>query len=229
MFNMIPTAFRRNLKPVLLALLIVSAVLLTGCSDTPEFPDYTSAAPSTDTAYGKAAEALLNEYRTLLTVSEMDWSANGDAYEKQYPHVNRTYVGFYHLGLVNTLYAAFYDIDGNGTEEFFIGLGDRRDVMEVGVYAFNGSTMIPLSLTDTPDGYQLFADGTFLQSDGSGAVTAVKRIAEDGCTLEETENDILSLGDEPTEDDLAALGGHLYLSNWAKVTFEENRSADPFT
>ena len=189
-------------------------------NNTAEYPDYASTAPAADTAYGKACSALLDEYRAMLTVSEMEWETTADAYAAEFPRVNRTYVGFYHLGLVNTLYAAFYDIDGNGTDEFFIGFGDRRDVMEVGVYAFDGETLVPLSLSDTPDGYQIFTDGTFMQSNKGGTVTAIKKMAPDGCSLENTESTILAVGDTPEDEDIIALGGHLVLNNWAKVSLE---------
>ena len=69
--------------------------------------------------------------------------------------------------------------------------------------------------------------GTFLQSDRSGEVKAVKRIAADGCTLEDAESEVISVGDIPTEEDLTALGGNLYLTNWMTVTIEE--TTDPFT
>jgi len=215
------TLFRRIL-PMVLAVILFSA-----CAAAPAFPAYDPAAHSASPAYQNAAEELLDEYRTLLSADELDWNANADAYEKEYPRVNRTYVGFYHLGLVNTLYAAFFDIDKNGTEELFVGLGDKRDAMEAAVYAFTGETFVPLSLTDTPHGYQIMTDGTFLQSDRSGEVTAVKRIAADGCTLEDAESEVISVGDIPTEEDLAALGGNLYLTSWMTVTIGD--AADPFT
>ncbi len=207
--------------------MVLTVILLSACAAAPDFPEYDPATHSSSPAYEKAAEELLNEYRTLLSTDELDWNANADAYEQEYPRVNRTYVGFYHLGLVNTLYAAFYDIDKNGTDELFVGLGDRRDAMEAAVYAFTGDTFMPLSLADTPHGYQIFTDGTFLQSNRSGEITAIKQIAKDGFTLEDTESDVLSVGDTPYEEDLAALGGHLFLTNWMKVTLEE--SANTFT
>lgn len=211
--------------PLILLIAVIFAVFLIiyyfgQRNNTAEYPDYASAAPSADTAYGKACGALLDEYRAMLTVSEMEWETTAGAYAAEYPRVNRTYVGFYHLGLVNTLYAAFYDIDGNGTDEFFIGLGDRRDVMEVGVYAFDGETLVPLSLSDTPDGYQIFTDGTFMQSNKGGTVTAIKKIAPGGCSLENTESTILAVSDTPEDEDIIALGGHLVLNNWAKVSLQ---------
>lgn len=212
----------RRLLPAVLAVILFSA-----CAAAPDFPAYDPAAHPVSPAYEKAAEELLNEYRTLLSTDELDWNANADTYEKQYPRVNRTYVGFYHVGLVNTLYAAYYDIDKNGTDELFIGLGDRRDAMEAAVYAFTGESFQPLSLTDTPHGYQIFSDGTFMQSDRSGEITSVKRIAADGYTLEDSLSDVLSVGDVPTDEALAAHGGHLFLTNW--MTFPIEESDDPFT
>ncbi len=231
----INTLFDRK-KRILILLFILLIAALTAVpflrsmgqnNSAPTFPDYASVAPTMETPFGRACDELLNEYVAMLSVSEMEWNANADAYTAEYPRVNRTYVGFYHLGLVNTLYAAVYDIDKNGMDEFFIGLGDRRDVMEVGVYAFNGSTLVPLSLTDTTDGYQIFTDGVFIQSDRSGEITAIKKIAPDGCTLEATETYGLAVGDIPEESDIAALGGHLSLTNWAKVSLESN--SEPFT
>ena len=208
----------------ILMIAALAAVLLLhsneNSSRTPDFYNYADVAPSLETTYGKACAELVDEYISLLTVSETEWNATADSLCTEHPRVNRTYVGFYHVGMVNTLYAAVYDIDGNGMDEFFIGLGDRRDVMEVGVYAFTGETLVPLSLTDTPNGYQIFADGTFLQSKRSGEITAIKKIAPDGCTLKDTESDVLAIGNIPEDEDIAALGGHLYLTNWAKVSLE---------
>ena len=85
------------------------------------------------------------------------------------------------------------------------------------MYGFDGKTLVPLSLTDMDNGYQILADGTFVQSDGKGELTAIKRIAADGYTLEDAAVSGLTLGTPLSEIDLSAYGDHLALDTWAKV------------
>lgn len=181
------------------------------------FPDLETISPPFDSPIGKAGAELLSEYQTVMTATEAEWNQNAEKYAAQYPRLNHTYVGFYHMGLFDTLFAAYYDIDQNGTDELFIGIGDKYGPTEVGVYAFTSETFAPLSITDSESGYQIFPDGTFLQTDGSGAITAIKRISKDGFTLEDTEVPDLTLSAKLTDIDVAAYEYQLDPHNWAKV------------
>ena len=181
------------------------------------FPDLETISPPLDSPIGKAGAELLAEYQTVMTATEADRNQNAEKYAAQYPRVNLTYVGFYHMGLFDTLFAAYYDIDQNGTDELFIGIGDKYGPTEVGVYAFTGETFVPLSITDSESGYQIFPDGTFLQTDGGGAIIAIKHISKAGFTLEDTEVPDLTLGAKLTDIDIATYEYQLDPHNWAKV------------
>lgn len=207
------------LLAVLLAIIIGSAVKNR---ETPAFLTLEEISPSPDTPFGAACTEMISEYQAVLSVTEDIWTLNAAEYAAQYPRVNHIYAGFYHMQLFDTLFAAYHDIDGNGTDELFVGIGDRFGPTEVGVYAFDGETLVPLSLTDMDNSYQILSDGTFIQSDGKGELTAVKRIAADGCTLEDTTFPGLALGTPLSDVDLSAYGDHLTLDTWAKVPLSSN-------
>ena len=180
-----------------------------------ENPIKPSAAISEDCA--AAYNAVIGQYRAALNLSELDWQSNAETHMQTYPLINPAYVGFFHMGMLDTLYAACCDIDGNGTDELFIGIGDDRDAMEVGVYAFNGSEAVTLSLTDTPNGYQILTDGTFIQGDKGGIILTVKHISPNGFTLEDTETPDIQHGVSLQDIDLSARGGNLTLENWEEI------------
>ena len=209
---------------VLLAVLLLFGVWVFRAMRTPddEIPFEENVIQPTERISAECAAAyndVIAQYRAVLQLSELDWQDNAAEQVENYPLVNPAYVGFYHMGMVNTLYATTYDLDGNGTDELFIGLGDRRDATEVGVYAFDGEKAVTLSLTDTQDGYQILSDGLFLRGDKSGTVLAVKRIAEDGYCLIDTDADIRP-GDDMTDADFSAHGDNLYVENWQKVALQ---------
>ena len=168
-----------------------------------------------------AAEAyaeVIEEYRTVLSLSELTWQNEADRCTELHPRVNRTYAGFYHIGLFDSLYAAYDDIDGSGTEELFIGIGDKYGVNVVGMYAFNGNEAVMLSLSDYNDtGYQLLADGLFIQSNKDGTIKAVRSIAANGCELEDAAAPDIPLGELITDAALSAHGGYLTVENWYSV------------
>ena len=193
---------------ILISGLLCLAVCLTGCGKRPETPSAgpapetqetsaptpaptaepasaepapagtASAAPFDRDRYDAAAEAVLDEYRTLRGKGLDDFDENA---HPQLPW----YSAVVAAGRWNSLYYGYWDFDENGVPELIVSAGEDDYSQPVGIYAFDGEKMLYLC-PDQALGERAsvtFVDGLFfIRASGGAAVGSVivYRIAPDG-------------------------------------------------
>ena len=160
-----------------------------------------------------AYQMMLEQYRDACAVDHDDWMNNSPSYGEQYAAIsaNSDTMLYYHLaGGATKLFYAYNDIDGNGVEELFIGMGsDVNQAYVADMYVFDGNSASRVNLIT----FEILADGTVIETDPAAAVVSVRRLAADGYTLENTSAAGLEVGSAITDWSFADFGGKM-LFNW---------------
>lgn len=160
-----------------------------------------------------AYQMMLEQYRDACAVDHDDWMNNSPSYREQYAAIsaNSDTMLYYHLaGGATKLFYAYNDIDGNGVEELFVGMGsDVNQAYVADMYVFDGNSASRVNLIT----FEILADGTVIETDPAAAVVSVRRLAADGYTLENTSAAGLEVGSAITDWSFADFGGKM-LFNW---------------
>lgn len=169
-----------------------------------------------DSAY----EVVANEILAACDADDNEWINGYVRYSYEYANLSSLYD--YHLfsDFKDPYFMARHDLDGNGTEELFIGHGtDPSNAYIVGIYGYDGWKAVNIQDTYA---YEVLADGTVLEVGNGYIAGKAYRIGPDGYTLEETSLNIQSDG-MLSDADLAPYGGKLRL-NWEPLS---ESSAEP--
>lgn len=144
---------------------------------------------------------ILEEYKAAVN-KDSDYRQK---HQEEFPHVNQIMVGYYQMAGGNFGYA-LYDIDGNGTEEMLISLGEDDYYSICDVYASDGKKAYRMFYEDTIGDRSLltiYTDGImYIYSSGGAAYGggSFYRIDADGYTpvlLEEYTFDAMEYPNTP--------------------------------
>ena len=173
----------KNKRIYSLLLLLALALSLCACArnaDIAQAPPQSAAAEQS--AYNAAVQAIENEFIEVIQSDLSDFDEEAHPELPWYTAVLCRYPE-------NSYYMAFYDFDGNGTDELLIGAGGEAGKTPIAVYAFDGANMRYLC-KEHPLGERAslgFRDGLFVVR-GSGSAAsgelAFYRIAPDGWSTE---------------------------------------------
>lgn len=158
-------------------------------------------------------ETLIEDYCAACSVSHEEWQNNMSEYQAAYSNLDGDILLNYHVFGTGKLFFAYYDIDGNGVRELFIGMGtSAADAYPYAVYASNGSESVRIcSALST-----VLNDGTILESGNGGGVERILQISSDGFTLEEKTGTAITKGSMIFDLDITAHGGSVIL-NWEEL------------
>ena len=171
-----------------LSLLIVPMLALSLCAcgknaDPAAAPPENAAAGTAEqAAYDAAVQAVENEFIEVINSDLNDFDESAHPELPLYTAVLCRYPE-------NRWYKAFYDFDGNGTDELLIGAGNDAGKTPVAVYAFDGESMRYLC-KEQPLGERASlscSDGLFIVRGSGGAASGslmFYRIASDGWSTE---------------------------------------------
>ena len=152
-------------------------------ADTPaaEATEETATVPSSEEIY----RGILTEYRTVL---QEDSTAFLAAYEN-YFNGDHLAIRYYHMYGDGEFCFAYYDIDGNGTQELLMGIGFGENASIIDLYGFDGQQVV--QLVDEPtlgdrSRMTLLADGTLYFHGSGGADVALEAYwAVDGHSIQD--------------------------------------------
>lgn len=162
-----------------------------------------------DSAY----EAILTDYRAACAEDSSAWMSNTDSYNLTYGHLGTESLLYYHMGSGQNMFYAYHDVDGNGTDELFIGFGQSAaDAYVSTMFAFDGQNAVMLS--DML--FEVLNDGTILRSGNGGGIEQILQLAEDGFTLIDKEGTGIELNSMIFGQDFAAQGG-LVTYDWKNL------------
>ena len=196
---------------------------------TPAEPGQPSgnAGPETAALARAAYEGVLERYRdamqNALPYDEYgeNWeqmSRNHESNAASYPDLGPAFLDYCTSdSRQSPLYYTYHDLDGNGTDELFIGVDwDIGSIVLLEVHAFNGTEAVKLSSPGFDPEFGVYfsvlsGDGLLIDQRGNGGMTSgiVYRLAGDGYSLESVTDSGIPAGAVASELDLSAHGGYL--------------------
>ena len=132
-----------------------------------------------------AYEAILADYRNACAVESSTWMSNSESYNMTYGHLGTETLFYHHMGGGSSkLFYAYHDVDGNGTDELFIGSGQNAEDAYVStMFAFDGQQAVMLA--DML--FEVLNDGTVLRSGNGGGIEQILQLDENGAAFVEKE------------------------------------------
>lgn len=166
---------------------------------------------------GYAYRRVVQLYFSAWYTPSNDWMNRLDYYNELFRDILYSDALFFHHMMGNDpsgVYYALADIDGNGTQELFIGSDSNGSICVNDVYAWNGYNALPiLGQLDT-----VLQDGLILSCGNGGGVEETYRLGPDGFSLIPVEEGF-QRGEFPSDAGISAHGGQIAL-NWQPLIFD---------